>query len=269
MNYSVKRLKAYFKDWQLRLVDGERYVLSSDEVEIAREQLKPILAEVFGYHSLLYSHKAKVLVEDSLSIRHSCVVADKSNELNGVAVEDLICRYTELPVSSDSIDLIVIPEVLQYRHFPHQVLREVERVLIPEGKIILMVENTMSWKSIKKRIQAYIAEPHFKTRVISHSRMSDWFRLLGLEISKEIPIYPPRHSPLKLLLPWRQKWNALKTALASNYLMIVAEKKVSTLTPIRPSWRSNRKLVKPRLAEPSVRVPVEEFLNQNRCKESL
>lgn len=267
MNDSINKLTTLVKDWQSRLLDKERYVLSTSEVEIARERLKPVLTEVFGYHSLLYSQKAKTLVDDYLSIRNSFVVADNTTELSGKVAKDFVSHYTELPVSSDSIDLIVIPEALQHEHFPHQVLREVERVLIPEGKIILVVENIMSWKSIKKRLLAYVADPHFKTRVISHSRLSDWFRLLGFEISKEIPICLSYGSSNNRFSHWVRKLKAVKTVLVSNYLIVVAVKKASTLTPIRPSWRSNRKLVKPRLAEPTVRVPVEEFLEQNCYKE--
>ncbi|MCF6194512.1 MAG: class I SAM-dependent methyltransferase, partial [Kangiellaceae bacterium] len=179
-------------------------------------------------------------------------------------------HYTELPISSDTIDLIVIPEVLQQAQFPHQILREVERTLIPEGHIILLVENVFSWKSMKNRVLTFIAEPHFKNRVISLSRISDWFRLLGLEICREIPVYASmdysetfqskkkenkRHS-------WLERITDLRKVFFSSYYIILAKKKVSTLTPIRASWRSNQKLVKPRFAEPSVRVTVDKILNQ-------
>jgi len=262
VNYSIDKLKNFIRAWQVKLLDSDRYALRPDEIEIIREQLKPVLAGIFGYYSLLYSSKAKILVQDNLSIRNSFIIDERKNDLIRGLNEDFRCHYAELPVSSDSIDLIVIPEVLQYDHFPHQILREVERVLIPEGKIIILVENSFSWLNIKKRIQAFIADPHLKTRVISRSRLSDWFRLLGLEISKELPVYPVKDSISKAFLGWNKKWNTVKTIFFSNYFIIVAEKKVSTLTPIRSSWRRDRKLVRPRLAEPSVRVPVEKCMHQ-------
>ena len=254
------------REWQGKLIDHQRYQLSEEETNSVSERISSLLAEIFGYHALLYSSKAKKLVGDNLSVRHSFVLA---NEPLGDAKNEqptIVCRYTELPVSSDTIDLIVIPEVLQQVQFPHQILREVERTLIPEGHIILLVENVFSWQSMKNRILTFIAEPHFKTRVISCTRISDWFRLLGLEICREILVSTSDSSPEFFQKKnkennWLENFINVRKILFSSYYIILAKKKVSTLTPIRPSWRSNQKLVKPRFAEPSVRITVDKILN--------
>ena len=42
--------------------------------------------------------------------------------------------FSALPFATQSLDLVVLPHVLEFSAEPHQVLREVERVLIPEGQ---------------------------------------------------------------------------------------------------------------------------------------
>ena len=37
-----------------------------------------------------------------------------------------------LPIQSDSVDLVILPHAIELSNDPHQLLREVERVLIPE-----------------------------------------------------------------------------------------------------------------------------------------
>jgi len=275
MNNLIAKIKTFTGDWRAKLIDDNRYELSVQETDRIRDKLSPILAEIFGYHALLYSPKAKDLVQENLSIRHTFILSDEQQHDKEKELPTIICRYTELPVSSDTIDLIVIPEVLQQAQYPHQILREVERALIPEGHIILLVENVFSWQSMKNRFLNFIAEPHFKMSVISRSRISDWFRLLGLEICREIAVYESTKNYESIAHKNRRDTNLhkknnrwlttfidIRWTFFSSYYIILAKKKVSTLTPIRPSWRSNQKLVKPKLAEPSVRIVVDKILNQ-------
>ena len=63
-----------------------------------------------------------------------------SAERQVVVVHD----FTELPFATQSLDLVVMPHVLEFSAEPHQVLREVERVLIPEGQVIICGFNPIS-----------------------------------------------------------------------------------------------------------------------------
>src|SRR3977135_4650584 len=52
-----------------------------------------------------------------------------------------------LPLASQSVDLVALPHVLEFHHNPHDVLREVERVLIPEGQVVISGFNSASlWR---------------------------------------------------------------------------------------------------------------------------
>ncbi|MEO8407503.1 MAG: methyltransferase domain-containing protein, partial [Oxalobacteraceae bacterium] len=56
----------------------------------------------------------------------------------------LLHDFTELPFASQSLDLVVLPHVLEFARESHQILREVERVLIPEGQVIISGFNPAS-----------------------------------------------------------------------------------------------------------------------------
>jgi len=53
----------------------------------------------------------------------------------------------QLPLASQSVDLVVLPHVLESHDHPHEVLRETERVLMPEGQVVISGFNTGSlWR---------------------------------------------------------------------------------------------------------------------------
>ena len=56
----------------------------------------------------------------------------------------LITDAAALPFPAASLDLVVLPHTLELSADPHQVLREVERVLVPEGRVVLSGFNPAS-----------------------------------------------------------------------------------------------------------------------------
>ena len=76
----------------------------------------------------------------------------------------LIHDYCDLPFASQSIDLVVLPHVLEFSKEPHQILREVERVLIPEGQVIICGFNPVSMWGVRQKIGACDGRPFFACR---------------------------------------------------------------------------------------------------------
>jgi SAM-dependent methyltransferase len=50
----------------------------------------------------------------------------------------------ELPIDSASLDLVLLPHILEFSEQPHAILREVERVLMPEGSLLISGFNPHS-----------------------------------------------------------------------------------------------------------------------------
>ncbi|WP_076591825.1 class I SAM-dependent methyltransferase [Herminiimonas arsenitoxidans] len=107
---------------------------------------------------------------------------DSNNEARRIVV---VQDFEELPYASASIDLIVLPHVLEFATEPHQVLREVERVLIPEGQLIICGFNPYSFWGARQML-GRLSESYFlpqEGEFISLPRMRDWLKLLNMEVS--------------------------------------------------------------------------------------
>jgi len=250
-----------------RLSKFETVGLSESRIALTQKKLEPILAGIFGYHALLYSGTAKRIVADKLCIKNSMVLSEQilspKEALLYNSKIDLVCQYQELPIASDCIDLVVLPETLQHSQTPHQILRESERVLIPEGHIILLMANPVSWMQVKQSIVGWLTGNNSGLKSIGRFRLKDWFRLLGFELVSEVPVcITDQKIQQGNMYSWFKKASGFICNYLSSYYIIVAKKKVSTMTPIRPSWRRNKKLVNPRITEPSVRINVENCVKQ-------
>jgi len=250
----LNKLKLARSAW-FKLINSHKQSIPTVYFEQAKSRLADVLGGIFGYYALLYSKKASELVSDNLVVRHSLTISESPDE------SDILGYYDALPIATDSIDLLVLPEILRHSRDPHQILREAERVLIPEGHILLLVANPISATGIKHRLLEKLDRKMAKTHWIGKGRLADWFALLGFEVTDYIAI----GGTAKWLSSegsnqWYMKLCHPICCYFASYLIIVAKKKVSTMTPIRPSWRSNPKLVGPRIAEPSVTQEVDNWM---------
>ncbi len=164
-----------------------------------------------------------------------------------------------LPFDSASIDLAVLPHTLDFASNPHEVLREVDRVLLPEGDVVIVGFNPFSLWGLRRvfRRRSGAAIP-WNAHFISLRRIKDWLKLLNFEISEGAMLYyrPPLHSQaaldrLYLLDKIGNRW----WPMAAAVYMIVARKRVAGMTPIRPRWRL-QSISGGRIAQPTVRGEV-------------
>jgi hypothetical protein len=88
-----------------------------------------------------------------------------------------------LPLQSDSVDMIIVPHLLEFDSHRFQTMREVERVLKPEGLLIVLNFNPYSfWVRYQYLWDKKMADSwggHF----ISRSRILDWLKLLNFEVT--------------------------------------------------------------------------------------
>ena len=55
----------------------------------------------------------------------------------GACAAACACDSVALPFPAASLDLVLMPHTLEHSPDPHQTLREVERVLVPEGRVVI------------------------------------------------------------------------------------------------------------------------------------
>lgn len=104
----------------------------------------------------------------------------------------LQCDFDALPFPSNSIDLLVMPHTLEQARDPHLTLREAERVLMPEGRLVIVGFNPRSLWGLRQRAGRFRPwsvpadpgrsfVPHDGEN-LAYRRLRDWLRLLGFEV---------------------------------------------------------------------------------------
>lgn len=114
-----------------------------------------------------------------------------------------------LPFATHSIDLVVLPHVLEFSPHPHQILREVDRVLVPEGSVVISGLNPLSLWGLRRALGPGRHEPPWSARFIGLLRLKDWLSLLGFELNGgRFGCYAPPFNQAK----WLERCNFMEKA---------------------------------------------------------
>jgi SAM-dependent methyltransferase len=164
-------------------------------------------------------------------------------------------RPEYLPIADQSLDLIAMPHALEFSPNPHLLLREAERVLRPEGRILLAGFNPVSLLGMKRALGSHQTYP-WNGRFLQLTRIKDWLSLLGFElVSGRMVCYAP---PVNRSA-WLHRFRFMEAAgdrwwaLGGGVYLLHAVKRVRNMRLITPRWEENW-LVKPVLAPPSNRI---------------
>ncbi|CAN7273308.1 class I SAM-dependent methyltransferase [Trinickia sp. LjRoot230] len=96
------------------------------------------------------------------------------------------CDLLDLPFEAQSVDLIVMPHTLEFTRDPHRLLREAERVLMPEGQLIILGFNSLSLWGARQSFGKMTGRPFVPAAhdLIAFTRIKDWIKLLGFELER-------------------------------------------------------------------------------------
>lgn len=210
-------------------------------------QADQLLTDVFGYHAVqLGWPELQALRQNRMPHRWQ---ACAEFEWPGATLEgvnpDVWLDSRAWPWQADSLDLVVLPHTLERSADPHACLREVERVLIPEGQVLITGLNPMSawgWRQMRGG-QRRIVSNTVHT-LIGYRRMRDWLRLLGFEV--QVSRFGG-WTPAFASETWMQRWRWMETAgerwwpIFGGVYLLLATKRVPAgrLLPAR-TWRTVR-----------------------------
>ena len=224
---------------------GQQALLKLDKI------ISDHLSEIFGYYCLnlgVLSGRKEFLKDSRISAGFSIGCSESKN--------DVIAVPEQLPIAADEVDLVIASHVLECSHNPHQVLREIDRVLVPEGHCILIGFNPYALMGAKRLLKPLrknrlaanknessndpsIEQTDYKTRSASHVR--DWFSLLGFETLNVNYIgFRPSIKNEKLFTgsAWMEKWvEKLLPVLGSLYI-IHAKKHMVAMRPHKKVWET-------------------------------
>lgn len=152
-----------------------------------QSQADDLLPDVFGYHALQVGWDAlQGLRNNRMPHRWLAQAEFERNAQSMTSDEDAQTCHLHFdsrawPWPADSLDMVVLPHVLERSADPHACLREVERVLIPEGQVLITGLNPLSfWGWQHERAQRHLKDK--SAQLIGYRRLRDWLRLLGFEV---------------------------------------------------------------------------------------
>ena len=153
-------------------------------------------------------------------------------------------EFSELPFASQSLDLVVLPHVLEFAAEPHQVLREVERVLMPEGQLIVCGFNPVSLWGARQAVGRATGSPYLPPacEFISMPRLKDWLKLLNMGVNQS---HFGCYAPACKTQHWLQRYAFMDRAGARWWpyfgavYMVQAIKRVKGMRLIGPAWTKN------------------------------
>jgi SAM-dependent methyltransferase len=207
-----------------------RYVMAWEQARI-----DAVVADLFGYHALqLGLPQRELLLHNRIPLRQ--VVSDSGRV-------DVLCDLRQLPFAAHSIDLVVMAHALEFHDDPHQILREVERILIPEGELIITGFNPISMWGLRQRLPNCPVDFPWHGHYLSVRRLKDWLQLLGFEVERgSFGCYSPPCTHER----WLQRWHFMESAgdrwwtFAGGVYLLRAIKRVHGMRLILPSWKQQR-----------------------------
>lgn len=215
------------------------------------EAVRDALGTLFGYHLLLVSPPWRGSPLDASRVSHRWAMPPFRTE--GAS---LVGSAEALPMATDSLDTIILPHTLEYAAQPHEVLREVDRCLVPEGHVVILGFNPYGLWGLWRLLRGWRRRLPWTGHFISQTRLKDWLALLGFDTVSCRPVFfRPPSQRLAFWLPMQlaDRLAARGWPIPAAGYQLVARKRVVGMTPLRPRWRPRRGLLAGGLIEPSSR----------------
>jgi SAM-dependent methyltransferase len=158
-----------------------QYLLAWEQANLDR-----VVADLFGFHALQLGLPQLEALRGN-RMPHRWLASDEAVVPRAVALQ---CDTDALPFPERSLDLVVLPHTLELARDPHRTLAEVERVLMPEGRVVILGFNAASLWGLRQRLGRARRllggkAPSFLPRpgeFIGYWRLRDWLRLLSFEV---------------------------------------------------------------------------------------
>ena len=193
------------------------------------------ISDIFGFHALQIGLPSyDFLAGSRITAKHLLDLDEPAHVYADPAY---------LPFPENSIDLIVLPHVLEFSDNPHPILREAYRVLRPEGQVVLSGFNPFSLWGIKRYFGREQTQP-WNGNFVGLYRMKDWLSLLGFEVvGGKLDCYVPACATEK----WLSRFAFFEKAgdrwwpIAGGVYFLQAVKRMAGLRVITPAWQQRAK----------------------------
>lgn len=225
--------------------------LGSALLQHEQEAVADALDQVFGLSLVQVGQwgPADLFVQHARTRNHAVIAPQGGPGITAVAEPE------RLGIASDSVDAVLLPHTLELHPEPHRVLREAARVLVGDGHLLVIGLNPWSGFGLR-RLMARGRFPSGTVQLISERRLRDWLSLLGFEVcsaERTAPIAPFDNAAVQRRLGGLgPRCGRMLRPVAGVYLL-VARKRVYSVTPMRPAWTRRPRVAATGLVEPTTR----------------
>ncbi len=217
-----------------------------------RGEFDEAVTDLFGFHAVqLGLEEVDALRVNRMPHRWLSVGDPQSSQIvktHGRAVA-FVSEFSALPFAANSLDLLVLPHTLELGSDPHACLREVERVLVPEGRVIITGLNPVSlWGFRQRRARWYLRAGFGDSYLpqqgdfIGYWRLRDWLRLLGFEVeTSRFGCYRPSVRSQGWLdrFAWMDRLGRRWWPILGAVYFVVAVKKVRGVRLMGMPWKAS------------------------------
>ncbi|MFC6635409.1 class I SAM-dependent methyltransferase [Microbulbifer taiwanensis] len=208
--------------------------------EILSQQLalaQPLVEGMFGYHLMQAGVTDAVDFAACSRINHRFRLSACPEQESAALVE-----FEQLPLPSESIDVVLLHHLLDFASHPHQVLREAARVLIPGGQMLLIGFNPFSLLGLSRLL--FSGSAYQRGNQLRAARVADWMNLLDLQantLERGFFRLPLQQRELLAKTVWMERLGARWRLPWGGFYIIVARKEVARMRTIKINWRGEQK----------------------------
>jgi len=214
-------------------------------------KLENLLPSLFGYHALQMGG-----LTDDIDLISSSKIGQKIYMTLDIEQGNVAASPLALPFPQNTLDLIVLPHTLDFSPEPHQVLREIHRVLISEGHLVIIGFNPVSMMGLNKLMLIRSRRAPWAGHFYTARRLKDWLSLLGFKVVQinHVGLQPPiQNVRLQQRMQFLSKAERFGLRRFGGLHIFVAKKRELTLTPMPLPWRPRRRMIPVNVNEPTAR----------------
>jgi len=203
------------------------------------EQFEHAVGDIFGFHALQLGLPELNTLEAN-RIPHQWLGCEVWPNPSLQQRKVLLTHSMALPFADASLDLMTLPHSLELSADPHATLREVARVLVPEGRVVITGFNPASLWGVKNSLGAEMPKV---SDWIGYWRLRDWLQLLSFDV--EVSTFGC-YRPAAKKQQWLNRWAWMDRAGARWWRIfgavycVVAVKRVRGMRLLEPAWKTNK-----------------------------
>jgi SAM-dependent methyltransferase len=208
-----------------------------------RALIEKAIPNLFGYYLVQIgaAYPSPESLLDASRIPHKVLLDQQHTLYPGMLFVQADLDY--LPVQKESVDVVFLPHTLESVEDPYHLLRQVDRMLVPEGHIVITGFNPYGCAILRQRVKA--SKTNFKeAHLMKMERIVDWLNLLGYDIElaqySQVTCLGLGEGEQSVSYRWMEKFERGLEKMGmhlGNVYVLVARKRVDSPKPVGLDWR--------------------------------